>query len=150
MGPDGVWRRIRWDNVARLAALVALALLVVAWPRLGGRAPRLPPPTAVPVATAPPAVPQQSGGRSLRATRPRPAKRAPARRTERAKRPARAEQQRAPAPAKRPTLVVRPPAVAKRRGPPPPPTRPPPRGPPLARRATSPRADPAATEFGLP
>ena len=53
MGPDGVWRRIRWDNVARLAALVALALLVVAWPRLSGRPPRLSPATAVPVATAP-------------------------------------------------------------------------------------------------
>ena len=48
MGPDGVWRRIRWDNVARLAALVALALLVAVWPRLGGRGPRLPPPTACP------------------------------------------------------------------------------------------------------
>ena len=53
MGPNGVWRRIRWDNVARLAALVALVLLVVAWPRLSGRAPRLPPATAIPVAAAP-------------------------------------------------------------------------------------------------
>src|SRR3954467_12405235 len=49
MGPDGVWRRIRWDNVARLAALVALGLVVALWPRLGGRGPRLPPATAVPV-----------------------------------------------------------------------------------------------------
>ena len=53
MGPDGLWRRIRWDNVARLAALLALVLLVVAWPRLSGRAPRLPPATATPVAPAP-------------------------------------------------------------------------------------------------
>jgi hypothetical protein len=37
MGPDGVWRRIRWDNVARLAALAPLSW----WSRgrAGGRAP---------------------------------------------------------------------------------------------------------------
>ena len=45
MGPDGVWRRIRWENVARLVALVALGLVVAVWPRLSGRAPRLPPAT---------------------------------------------------------------------------------------------------------
>ena len=65
MGPDGVWRRIRWDNVARLAGLVALALVVVAWPRLSGRAPRLPPATAMPLAPAQrgPARPAGSGSR---------------------------------------------------------------------------------------
>jgi hypothetical protein len=50
MRPDGVWRRIRWGNVARLAALIALALVVAAWPRLGDDPPRLPPAEAVPIA----------------------------------------------------------------------------------------------------
>ena len=49
MGPDGVWRRIRWGNVARLVTLVALGLLVAMWPRLGGDPPRLPPAGPVPV-----------------------------------------------------------------------------------------------------
>jgi hypothetical protein len=66
MGPDGVLRRIRWDNVARLLGLVALALLVVMWPRLGGRAPRLPPPTAVPLASAPPSPPRPPGAKPPR------------------------------------------------------------------------------------
>jgi hypothetical protein len=53
MRSDGVWRRIRWGNVARLGALVALAVLVAAWPRLGGDPPRLPPAEPVPVAGSP-------------------------------------------------------------------------------------------------
>jgi len=50
MRSDGVWHRIRWGNVARLCALVALAALVAAWPRLEGDPPRLPPAEPVPVA----------------------------------------------------------------------------------------------------
>jgi hypothetical protein len=52
MGHDGLWQRIRWGNVARLAGLVALALVVAAWPRLRSGPPRLPPATAVPLAGA--------------------------------------------------------------------------------------------------
>src|SRR6476661_8634002 len=37
MGADGLWRRIRWANVGRLAGLVALALLAAAWPAGGDR-----------------------------------------------------------------------------------------------------------------
>ena len=50
MRPDGVWRRIRWGNVARLAALIALALVVAVWPKLGDDPPRLPPAEPVPIA----------------------------------------------------------------------------------------------------
>jgi hypothetical protein len=49
MRSDDVWRRIRWGNVARLAALVALGLVAAAWPRLGGDPPRLPPAEPVPL-----------------------------------------------------------------------------------------------------
>src|SRR6187200_1991782 len=62
MGPDGVWRRIRWDNVARLAALVALGLVVAVWPRVSGRGPRLPPATAMPLAPAPTGKARASSG----------------------------------------------------------------------------------------
>jgi hypothetical protein len=37
-------RRIRWGNVARAAALVAVVVLVVAWPRLRSEPPAIPPP----------------------------------------------------------------------------------------------------------
>jgi hypothetical protein len=69
MGPDGAWRRIRWDNVARLAALVVLGLVVAVWPRLSGSGPRLPPVTAVPVGAPPAKQPRDSSGRVGRAKR---------------------------------------------------------------------------------
>ena len=50
MRSDGVWRRIRWGNVARLAGLVAIAAAVAVWPRLGDDPPRLPPAEPVPLA----------------------------------------------------------------------------------------------------
>src|SRR5918996_4766161 len=50
MRADGLLRRIRWGNAARLAALVALALVVAVWPRLGADPPRLPPAEPVPIA----------------------------------------------------------------------------------------------------
>src|SRR6476620_1569366 len=98
MGPDGAWRRIRWDNVARLAALVALGLVVAVWPRLSGSGPRLPPATAVPVNGGPSGGAQQ--GKPGAATEPRAAaergaqveKRAAGERQARAERRARAEQ----------------------------------------------------------
>src|SRR4051794_33360693 len=54
MGPEPspLLRRIRWGNVARAGAAVALLALVAAWPRLGPHAPGLPP-TAVQAATTP-------------------------------------------------------------------------------------------------
>jgi hypothetical protein len=143
MGPDGVWRRIRWDNVARLAALVALALLVVAWPRLGGRAPRLPPGTDVPLGGEPAgdAASRPTPKPTRPARKPTPAsarRRGPVRRRPPAKRMARVRRTHTgPAPraeARRPQTT----------------TRPPPRSRPLAAQPSSPRADPAAAEFGLP
>src|SRR3954468_16896782 len=49
-------RRVRWGNVARLAAALAALALVLAWPRLKSPAPPLPPgaPTPAPVRVAPP------------------------------------------------------------------------------------------------
>ncbi len=44
--------RVRWDNVARAAALGLLAALVLAWPHLRAREPALPPAEPVPVAGA--------------------------------------------------------------------------------------------------
>ena len=92
MGPDGVWRRIRWDNVARLAGLVALALVVVAWPRLSGRAPQLPPATAMPLAPTQRA-PARPAGSGSRGAKPRAAekRRAGAGRRSAVKRRVRAE-----------------------------------------------------------
>ena len=52
MDPDGplpLRVRVRWDNVARAAALFALALLVIAWPHLRTPEPDLPPAGAVPL-----------------------------------------------------------------------------------------------------
>jgi hypothetical protein len=36
-----VWQRIRWGNVGRLSAAIAVLALVVAWPRLAAPPPRL-------------------------------------------------------------------------------------------------------------
>jgi hypothetical protein len=46
---DPLLRRIRWGNVARVAALALLALLVAAWPRLRSAPPSLPAAAPVPV-----------------------------------------------------------------------------------------------------
>ena len=54
----GIRGRVRWANVGRALALVAVAALVVAWPRLRAPAPEVPRGAAVPVRTAPvPATP---------------------------------------------------------------------------------------------
>ncbi|MCW3014120.1 MAG: hypothetical protein JWO02_1212 [Solirubrobacterales bacterium] len=45
--------RVRWHNVARVGALIALAALVVAWPHLSARPPSLPPARPVPVLAGP-------------------------------------------------------------------------------------------------
>src|SRR5215207_9045170 len=49
----GIRGRVRWANVARALALVAVAALVVAWPRLRAPAPEVPRGAAVPVRQAP-------------------------------------------------------------------------------------------------
>jgi hypothetical protein len=48
-------RRLRWGNVARTAGVVALAAVVVAWPRLAPREPDLPGSDVAPVTKEPPA-----------------------------------------------------------------------------------------------
>src|SRR6185312_14532514 len=50
---QGIRGRVRWANVGRALALVAVAALVVAWPRLRAPAPEVPRGAAVPVRTAP-------------------------------------------------------------------------------------------------
>jgi hypothetical protein len=47
--------RVRWGNVGRVAAVVGIAALVVAWPRLGGEPPRLPPDAPVALGRSAPA-----------------------------------------------------------------------------------------------
>jgi hypothetical protein len=50
--------RIRWNNVARAAAVLAAIVLVLAWPHLRSKAPEIPsgePTAAVPPSEAPPA-----------------------------------------------------------------------------------------------
>ena len=46
--------RVRWGNVGRAVAAVAVVALVVAWPRLDGGPLEVPGGAAVPVAPAPP------------------------------------------------------------------------------------------------
>jgi hypothetical protein len=48
--------RLRWDNIARAAAVVAVIALVVAWPHLKGAPPSLPPAAAKPVSLEDPAL----------------------------------------------------------------------------------------------
>src|SRR3954453_16069382 len=50
-------RRIRWGNVGRLAAVLGVAALVVAWPRLAPAPPRVPAREPVAVEPAPTARP---------------------------------------------------------------------------------------------
>src|SRR3954451_12689487 len=49
--------RLRWDNIARAAAVLAVIALVVAWPHLKGAPPTLPPAAATPVTVEDPALP---------------------------------------------------------------------------------------------
>ncbi len=128
--------RVRWGNVGRAAAVLAVLALAVAWPRLAPPAPQLPADEARPLAVpevAPEADRPRAKARpegSRRAKRRRPAK--VRRRTER-KRPAerRRPEQRSAA---RPQATVRPPQ------PPPPTPQPVPRFTPQ---------DPATTEFSF-
>src|SRR3954468_18902995 len=49
--------RLRWDNIARAAAVLAVVALVVAWPHLRGAPPALPSAAATPVSVEDPALP---------------------------------------------------------------------------------------------
>jgi len=51
MGSD-LLRRVRWSNVARVVAAVAVVAAIVAWPRLGPPRPRVPDRAARPLVTA--------------------------------------------------------------------------------------------------
>jgi hypothetical protein len=48
--------RLRWDNIARAAAVLAVIALVVAWPRLKAEPPALPSAAATPVTVEDPAL----------------------------------------------------------------------------------------------
>src|SRR5215208_3508804 len=48
--------RLRWNNIARAGAVLALVALVVAWPHLKGAPPALPSAAATPVSIEDPAV----------------------------------------------------------------------------------------------
>jgi hypothetical protein len=73
--------RLRWDNIARAAAAIAVVALVVAWPRLQARAPALPPAAAKPVTVEDPALVQDQAVPTETVERPAPAVRERARAT---------------------------------------------------------------------
>ncbi|MGK2937266.1 MAG: hypothetical protein ACSLFR_05630, partial [Solirubrobacteraceae bacterium] len=89
--------RVRWGNVARVLALVALAVIIGAWPRLRGAEPALPPTAAEPVvavpapapapAPHPTAAPEREPKRVERTPERRPAPRRKALKRRRAKAP---------------------------------------------------------------
>ena len=86
MEPDGplpLRARVRWGNVARAAALLALAAIVIAWPHLRAREPALPPAHPTPLVTEPeppPAAPAPAAPPAAMAPFAPPTGRRPARR----------------------------------------------------------------------
>jgi hypothetical protein len=124
--------RLRWDNIARAAAVLAVVALVVAWSHLKGASPSLPPAAATPVSVEdPPPAPApkpRAPEPKRRRVKHRPARRRPPRRAVRS--------DRAPAP---PQLRV----VAARPTPPTPPSSSAPAPAPSA-------SDLAAREFAVP
>jgi hypothetical protein len=105
--------RVRWGNVVRLLALPTVVLLVVCWPRLSTRAPRLPDATARPITVpAPPPAPPATSHRRARAPHPRP--RPAPRRHRAAARPSAAPRAVAPVPPRAPRAVM--PALAPAAG----------------------------------
>jgi hypothetical protein len=135
---QGLRARVRWGNVARALALVLVAALVVAWPRLRSQPPEVPPGAAVPLREAPVAPPPVRAPGTASAPAPAPAPRAAAE-------PATArtrERPRRERPRRR--SRSRPVTAAKRRAPAPAPAAQPAPVP-----APAPRALPAAEEFGV-
>lgn len=131
--PDPLLARVRWANVARAAALVAVVALVAAWPQLRAEAPALPDAEARPVPVAPAVAPPETTpaaefGVESAAPDPEPGVRARRRRTKKRRPRPRPVVRRAPAPW--PAPVVR-------------------RAPPPRRAPARPRAIPQAErEFG--
>jgi hypothetical protein len=127
--------RLRWDNIARAAAVLAVAALVVAWPHLKGAPPALPPAAATPVSvedpalSAPPQQPAVEPAPIARRPKPRPK---PERGPKHKHSHHRARRARAAAP---PRAAPAPPVSAA-------PVAPPPRGPSAS--------DMAAHEFAVP
>lgn len=142
-GPPPLRARVRWGNIARAAALLALAVLVLAWPHLRADPPALPPARAVPVTPAPPtapappttpappAPPTAPPAVTPPAPHPRPRPTSP----ERSRRSGPAARAPRPRSGPRPAVPTQPRPLA---GPQPPPSRQPPPSP------SPPRADPSA------
>jgi hypothetical protein len=119
--------RIRWDNIARAAALLGIVVLVLAWPHLRRHGPDLPSAAVTPVSVEQPIAPAPAPQRAKRPrarSRPRPRRPRPVRH-----RPVR--HRITPAPRAAPVFPPRPVA---------PPSQPPPPSP----------ADQAAREFAIP
>jgi hypothetical protein len=171
----GMRRRVRWGNVGRLAAGIAVLALVVMWPRIAGRAPAVPDGTAVPVAPVAegserePAAPRpprlgatpRRGAEDPRGVRPPGTNEGDAGKRDRPRRrPAPAIAPRGPAPAASPPIA--PPGAAPAAPPPPAPAAPPPIAtpappapsppelpPPRRQPPPAPTIDPAELEFGF-
>jgi hypothetical protein len=91
--PEGRRTRVRWGNVGRAAALLAIAALVVAWPHLRAPVPELPAGNVAPAARVPaaPAAPEPEPV----ATRPTPVPEVRERRPESVAPPRRTKRRRA-------------------------------------------------------
>ena len=94
-----MWHRIRWGNVGRLCAAIAVVALVVAWPRLASPPPRLG--GDEPVAIGPEKAPARP---RARARAKRPAAKRPADARVRPKQRRRARRKARPRAAERPVL----------------------------------------------
>jgi len=111
---DGLRARVRWGNLARALALVAIAALVVAWPRLRPATPEVPRGAAVPVRQAPAPQPE----RPAVATQATQAAPAPQPRPQRRRRhPSKHRRTKRPAPRHAPTRTPPPRAPAPARPP---------------------------------
>jgi DNA polymerase-3 subunit gamma/tau len=114
--------RLRWDNIARAAAVVAVIALVVAWPHLKGAPPSLPPAAAKPVSIedpALPAAPEQPAPEPKPRAKPRHRRATP---RHRAPRPGREPARSVPAPAPQAAAPAVPPAQPPAQQPPPAPS----------------------------
>jgi hypothetical protein len=146
-------RRVRWDNVIRVAGAALIVGLVVAWPRLAAPEPEVPAPEAAPLI-------EDEGGEELPPLRLPEARREPAEvreapeaadgreRDRRARRRKGSRGHEREAPQGERVVAVRPHSAAPpRRAPTSTPRPNPPPGSP--RPAPSPDPDPARTEFGF-
>jgi hypothetical protein len=84
-----VWHRIRWGNVGRLCAALAVLALVVAWPRLASPPPRVG--GDEPIALAPKQPPARPRKQAPSKSRPAPSRRPAAKPRQPRRRPKRRE-----------------------------------------------------------